>query len=312
MKATCVLRFKDKKTNKIIGYRLMDKNRMYKDIEPDILKEAIRRSEIKVDNLTLTADNRIVTSGCINDAIISKDDTYKFQPTNVGICRTNAEGSITDEKIIKLIDKARKQKSLIVVDGKREEYKAPPLKDNEKVYIIISKSTKEILVYIADGAKEIGYFNETWRDFSTCDKYYKFKTKIVGGKGLTRAYRMFAAFRRKCLDISELDTSNVNDMESMFAYAKIDNLIGLEKLNTSKVKNMEGMFLNCSAILCLSNFDTSNVQTMEGMFQNYDIENTCIDLSRFNTSKLETSFNLFNGCRARQIINFDGKYIRNE
>ncbi len=312
MKVTCILRFKDEKTGKIIGYRLMDKNRMYKDVESDILKEAIKRSEIKVDNLTLTADNRIVTSGCINDAVISKGDTSKFQPANIGICKTNAEGSITDKRIIKLIDKARKQKSLIVLDGKREEYHAPPLKDNEKVYIMISKATKEILVYIADGAKEIGFYNKTWCDFATDDKFYKFKTKIVGGKGLTSAYRMFAAFRRKCLDISELDTSNVKNMESMFAYAKIEDLIGLEKLNTSKVESMEGMFLDCSAILCLSNFDTSNVETMEGMFQNYDIENTCLDLSHFNTSKLETSFNLFNGCRARQIINFDGKYIRND
>lgn len=274
------------------------------DVEANALKEVIRRSKVEVCNLTLTSDNRLITTGAsvIEDIMADEKTARELQITG--------DGSITDEKIVKLIDKARKQKNLAVLDSKNGAY-SDYLLDNEKIYVIARKyPKKEMLVYIADGVKEIGIYNKNWAKFARCDEFYDFKTKIIGGKGLTSAYTMFNAFERKCLDLSELDTSNVTNMERMFSYAKIKSLTGLEKLNTSKVESMKRMFWECYAILNLSNFDTSNVETMEEMFKDYAVENTCIDLSHFNTAKLETKFDIFKRCKARQIIGFDGKYIK--
>lgn len=310
MKAKCIYKIRDKKTDKIIGYRLMyrliDTGYMTINVEANALKEAIRRSKVEVCNLTLTSDNRLITTGeaTIDDIMADEDAARELQITG--------DGSITDERIVKLIDKARKQKNLAIIEGKKRTH-SDFLMDNEKIYIIERKyPRKEVLVYIADGVKEIGIYNKNWAKFARCKRFYDFKTTIIGGKGLTSAYTMFNAFERKCLDLSELDTSNVTNMERMFSYAKIKSLVGLEKLNTSKVESMKRMFWECSAILNLSNFDTSNVNTMEEMFEDYAIENTCIDVSHFDTSKLRTTFNMFTRCKANKIIRLDGKCIRDK
>ena len=80
-------------------------------------------------------------------------------------------------------------------------------------------------------------------------------------------------------DFTNLNTSNVIDMHSMFLQdeisrnsAKTFELKGLNNWNTSKVKNMCGMFANCGKwaskweIGNLSSWDTKNVTDMNSMF----------------------------------------------
>lgn len=55
----CTMKFRDK-TGKIMGYRLVDLNGQKQNIEPEILKAAIKNGQITVVNLTLTSDNRLV------------------------------------------------------------------------------------------------------------------------------------------------------------------------------------------------------------------------------------------------------------
>jgi len=87
------------------------------------------------------------------------------------------------------------------------------------------------------------------------------------------------------LDVSNIDTSNVVNMNNTFygvgEYVGPDeiegdpvkmSIVGLENFDTSKVKNMEGMFFGVgrssgdTTITDLSTWDTSNVENMRSMF----------------------------------------------
>ena len=86
------------------------------------------------------------------------------------------------------------------------------------------------------------------------------------------------------LDLSSFNTSNVLDMNSMFAASQASS-IDFSSFNTSNVTNMYSMFFQSKVkSLDLSSFDTSNVTDMDQMFRSCDA--TEINLSSFNTSKL--------------------------
>lgn len=61
IQAKCIQKFRDK-SNKIYSYRIQDTNGKIQDITPDNLKKAISNKKINVVNLTLTTDNRLVTT----------------------------------------------------------------------------------------------------------------------------------------------------------------------------------------------------------------------------------------------------------
>ena len=73
------------------------------------------------------------------------------------------------------------------------------------------------------------------------------------------------------LDLSNFNTSNVTDMDRMFAEChKLKEIKGINNFNTINVTNMSGMFKECNELLSLdlSNFNTNNVTDMGWMFYN--------------------------------------------
>ena len=130
-------------------------------------------------------------------------------------------------------------------------------------------------------------------------------------------------------DISKWDVSNVTNMESMFFNCKKFDC-DLSKWNVSKVKNMHSMFINCISFTGkgLENWNVSNVEDMCNIFRNcYNFTGKCIenwdtrsvkniiaaffenenfnaDLSKWNISKIKSTYNLFIGCK-----NFNGEWI---
>ena len=131
------------------------------------------------------------------------------------------------------------------------------------------------------------------------------------------------------IDINDLDTSNVTNMQSMF-----DECEGLEELDlsgfdTGSVTNMSCMFRGCNSLeeLDLSGFDTSSVTymgnlisgcsslkeidlssfntgntiIMEGMFEGCE-KLTELDLSRFKTDNVTSMFDMFKGCERLTTI----------
>ena len=115
------------------------------------------------------------------------------------------------------------------------------------------------------------------------------------------------------LDLTGLDTSSVENMESMFNSFGLTYL-NLSYLNTSNVTNMRNMFRNTFQLtnLNLSNFDTRNVRDMSGMFliaPGSDSGSlTNLNLSSFDTSNVTDMSRMFFG-RERlghlDLSNFD-------
>ena len=105
------------------------------------------------------------------------------------------------------------------------------------------------------------------------------------------------------IDLSNLKTSSVTSMASMFSGCQSLKSIDLSNIDTSSVKDMNSMFSSCSSLesIDLSYFETSLVENMEYMFKFCNLLKV-IDLSYFNTSKV-TKFNyMFNGCESLELL----------
>ncbi len=105
------------------------------------------------------------------------------------------------------------------------------------------------------------------------------------------------------LDVSHFDTSNVTNMNTMFALCyKLSNL-DVSEFNTVNVTDMGCMFLSCSTLrsLDLSSFETSKVKNMGSMFQ--DCTNlTTLDISSFDTSNVTFISTMFMDCTSLRIL----------
>ena len=68
-------------------------------------------------------------------------------------------------------------------------------------------------------------------------------------------------------EITNLDTSNITSMDSMFYQCSKLTTLDLSSFDTSKVTNMGSMFNACNKLTTLdvSNFDTSKVTNMSYM-----------------------------------------------
>ena len=106
------------------------------------------------------------------------------------------------------------------------------------------------------------------------------------------------------LDLSNFDTSKVENMSHMFNGMRNLTTLNLSNFNTSNVTNMGGMFFNMTNLttLNLSNFDTSKVTNMGSMF--YGISNlTALNLSNFNTSQVTIMGGMFYGMSNLTTLN---------
>lgn len=79
---------------------------------------------------------------------------------------------------------------------------------------------------------------------------------------------------------------------------KLDNLTDWTNLNTSEVTNMDGMFAYCSGLttIDLTGLDTHNVTNMESMFSGCS-SLTSLDVSSLNTSKVTLFGAMFGQCQ---------------
>ena len=99
--------------------------------------------------------------------------------------------------------------------------------------------------------------------------------------------------------LSQLDTSRVTNMKSMFQNLGNVTSLDLSNFDTSKVTDMSNMFYGMSSVTSLdvSGFDTSNVTTMGNMF--YGMSSvTSLDLSSFDTSNVTNMESMFNSMRS--------------
>ena len=109
---------------------------------------------------------------------------------------------------------------------------------------------------------------------------------------------MFAYYRGTELDVSMLDTGNVESFTSMFFCCNKLKELNLLNLNTTKAIDMCCMFWNCSSLveLDLSSFSTGLVQSIHHMFWNCRNLRT-VDLSSFSTVNVKDMEGMFKDCR---------------
>ena len=76
---------------------------------------------------------------------------------------------------------------------------------------------------------------------------------------------MFMYDRLTTIDLSNFDTSNVTNMNNMFASSDLTNIIGLDKFNTNNVNSMQSMFSSTKFVaLDLSSFSGKKVTRTNG------------------------------------------------
>ena len=95
-------------------------------------------------------------------------------------------------------------------------------------------------------------------------------------------------------EISNIDTSNVTDMRSMFNGCSYLTSLDLSNFDTSNVVDMSSMFSKCSNLtsLDLSNFNTSNVTDMHYIFNGCS-NLTYLDIRNFDFTKVISDGNMF-------------------
>ena len=134
------------------------------------------------------------------------------------------------------------------------------------------------------------------------------------------------------LNISNFDTSSLEDMGDMFAFSNNLRYVDISGFNTLKVKDMSGLFQLCHKLMSidLSNFNTSSVTNMENMFcgchnlKSLDLSNfdtslvvdmsymfselfslTSLNLNNFNTSSVINMFSMFKDSIALRFLNIN-------
>ena len=97
-------------------------------------------------------------------------------------------------------------------------------------------------------------------------------------------------------DLSQWNTSNVTYMSSMFYNSQLTSVGDLSQWDTSNVTNMRAMFdsSNIASVGDLSQWNTSNVTDMRWMFADSNLTSVG-DLSQWNTSKVTNMNNMFYG-----------------
>lgn len=108
--------------------------------------------------------------------------------------------------------------------------------------------------------------------------------------------------------LSNLDTSKVTDMDSMFRDCSSLETLDVSGFNTSNVERMDGMFYECQKLqnIDVSKFDTGKVKSMDFMFSGCK-SITYLDVSNFDTSKVTDMRAMFQGiqCEELDLKNFD-------
>ena len=213
-------------------------------------------------------------------------------------------------------------------------------------YIDINFDRNQNLIEVDLSNFDLSNFNNLRCLFRSCHKLKKIEG--INKSKKEKPHSMMEMFKGcnelEYLNLTNMDTSNVNDMRELFKGCyKLKKIEGIKKFNTSNVLYMREMFEDCEKLenIDLSNFDTSEVILMDRMFDDcynlkkinglenfitekvidmkelfegcYEIEN--LDLSHFKTNKVTTMEKMFNRCNELKKINgiekFDTSQVTN-
>ena len=148
--------------------------------------------------------------------------------------------------------------------------------------------------------------------FRNCDNIESVDLSNFDSSEVENMHYMFGnCYFIKEVDLNNLVTNKVSDMSYMFnKCASLKKIIFPSSFNTKKVEKMNFMFLECLALSDIQFspiFQTDNVATMRGMFKKcFNLKN--IDLEYFTAEKLLDMGYMFDQCTSLEKISFNNKF----
>ncbi len=168
---------------------------------------------------------------------------------------------------------------------------------NESYKLVGGEAANNIIQVYVDGVEK-GQVSTI--QFDTLGEH---KVKIVFNNTLTDMSNMFYNVKMSTIDLSDLDTANVTNMNSMFN--NCDNIkdIRINLLDTTNVTDMSYMFANCDNLtnIALNGLNTSKVTMMKGMLSSLPLIEK-FDLSSFNLLNVVNMDNMFSYCTALKEV----------
>ena len=163
------------------------------------------------------------------------------------------------------------------------------------------------LINIEDSDSDYQIF--AWFDNDTKTiKYYSEGQKIFLNSNSSKTFIGLKELHE--LDVSNFDTSNVNDMSRMFAYLENIEDLDLSNFKVKNVKNMEYMFIGMTKIrnLNLDWEDESDVSNTRGMFSGLK-SIKLLNLSNLDTRNVVNMSAMFENMSSLEGIQFGEKFI---
>ena len=163
------------------------------------------------------------------------------------------------------------------------------------------------LISIDDSDSDYQIF--VWFDNDTkAIKYYSEGQKIFLNSNSSKAFIGLKELHE--LDMSNFDTSNVNDMSRMFAYLENIEDLDLSNFKVKNVKNMEYMFIGMTKIqnLNLNWENESDVTNTRGMFSGLKLIKS-LNLSNLDTRNVVNMSAMFENMSSLENIQFGEKFI---
>ena len=168
-------------------------------------------------------------------------------------------------------------------------------------------------------SKTVFYWTEANKIFLNRDSRYMFRgftkaedidiSNFDSSEVEDMAYFFYKMNNLQSLNLSSFNTDKTTDMTGMFAYVNSLKKLDLSNFNTSKATNMSVMFHSMSNLdeLNISSFNTENVTNMSGMFYGAS-KLASLELSNFDTSRVTDMNQMFAGdvlIRTLDLSNFD-------
>ena len=166
-------------------------------------------------------------------------------------------------------------------------------------YSLVNGNAANHIVQVYVDGVEKGSVNQI-----TFDSVKQHKVKIVFDDSLTDMSNMFANVKMSTISLSDLNASNVTNMNSMFRGCTNLKTINVGLLDTTNVIDMGYMLADSSnlEIVSLAGLNTSNVTTMEGMLSGLP-KIKSFDLSTFDFKQVTNLSKLFmNDTELNEVI----------
>ena len=292
------------------------------DIKANGTHDVTEKSSVNVDVQPSLQDKKVTVKPSDNIYVMPDEDYYGLAVVNVVGAVDTENIEITPTKEVQTINRSEnKYIESVKVNAIPDEYIVPSgelqITENgnydvtDKASVNVETSGADLTEYFTKTAVDVGNVTTSAGDWIKIIK----KLPKLNIENVTTLYYYFSQYKGNTLDISNLNTININRMSYMFNNCSNLTSLDLKNFNTSNVTQMDSMFANCESLTSLdvSSFDTSNVLYMSDMF-NRCTNLTSLDLSNFNTSNVTTMNKMFQYCanlKELDVSSFDTSKVTN-